>query len=369
MSRRQFGTARRLPSGRWQARYVGSDGMRRNAPVTFATKREASAWLAVREAEVMRGDWLNPDLGRLLFADFSERWVKERALGPRTRQEYARLLRLHLVPFLGGYELAQISTDTVRSWRAELVTAGRSDDMIAKAYRVLKAIMNTAVDDERIRRNPCRIKGADRVRRAERPIASVRQVYTLAELLPKRFRVFVLTAAFTGLRWGELIALRRRDLDLERGTIRVVRAVAELDGGRLVVVPTKSEAGERVVTLPDVLVRELRAHLAAFVDEPLDALVFTGERGGVPKRGSWRSTVRWTRLVVEVGLQPGFRFHDLRHTGNHLATQSGASTRELMERMGHSTMRAALIYQHATNGRAREIAESLNSLVLGETDS
>lgn len=122
------------------------------------------------------------------------------------------------------------------------------------------------------------------------------------------------------------------------------------------------------MTLPGVLIEELRIHLDRHVAPAADALVFTGVHGATPKRGSWRSTVRWTSLVVRAGLPEGFHFHDLRHTGNHLAAVSGASTRELMQRMGHSTMRAALVYQHATDGRAREIADRLSALVEAEVD-
>ena len=102
--------------------------------------------------------------------------------------------------------------------------------------------MTTAVDDDRIKRNPCRIKGADTAARAERPVATVRQVYALAEAIGPRFRAFILAAAFTGLRWGELIALRRMDLDLANGPVSVHRSIAELSGGRLVVGPPKSAA-------------------------------------------------------------------------------------------------------------------------------
>jgi len=366
MGRRQFGTARRLPSGKWQARYFGPDGLRRVGSHTFPTKRDALTWLTLRESELLRGEWTDPDQGRVSFGDYGDRWIAEHKLGPRTREAYAAVFRLHVRPFLGHRELGKIRPDTVRTWRSELLSNGRSADTAAKAYRLVRAIMNTAVDDERIRRNPCRIKGADGARRAERPTATVRQVYALAEVIGRRFRAFILTAALTGLRWGELIALRRMDIDLDAGTIEVRRAFAELGGGRLIIVPPKSEAGERTVTVPAVLVSELRTHLDEFVDAESESLVFTGERGGIPKRGSWRSTVKWTTRVVEAGLPKGFHFHDLRHTGNHLASKSGASTRELMHRMGHSTMRAALVYQHATDERAREIAARLNDVVLRE---
>jgi integrase len=165
--------------------------------------------------------------------------------------------------------------------------------------------MFTAVDDDLIRRNPCRIKGADKARRAERSVATVKQAYALADLLGARWRAFVLTAAFTGIRWGELIALRRTDIDLAARVVRVPRAFAELSGGRLVVVPPKSEASERSVTMPHVLIGELTVHLDKFVGADDAALVFLGERGGTPKRGSWRTTVKWTKRVAEAGSPEG----------------------------------------------------------------
>ncbi|TCM43651.1 tyrosine-type recombinase/integrase [Kribbella sp. VKM Ac-2568] len=363
---RQFGNVRRRESGRWQASYLGPDGIRRFAPSTFPDETSAGRWLTLREADLIRGEWNDPDLGRISFGNFGASWVDEHELSPRTRELYKALLRLHIDPFLGKKELAKIGPETVRKWRKDLQDADRSADTVAKAYRLVRAIMTTAVDDERIKRNPCRIKGADTAARAERPVASVKQVYALAEAIGPRFRVFVLAAALTGLRWGELIALRRVDIDLDDATISVHRSFAELSGGRLVAKRPKSAAGIRTVPIPAVLVEELRVHLVKYVEPHAESLVFTGERGGTPKRGSWRSTVKWTAKVKEAGLPAGFHFHDLRHTGNHLASRSGASTRELMHRMGHGSMRAALIYQHHTDARAREIAAALNEVVARE---
>jgi integrase len=364
--RRQFGWVRKLPSGRFQASYLAADGGRRYAPETFKTRGDAAAWLTLRESEMLRGEWIDPELGRITLATFGSRWIEEHKLSERTRELYEMLLRLHISPFLGGRQLARISPDTVRTWRNQLLNDGRSADAAAKSYRLLRAIMNTALDDGRIRRNPCRIKGADKAHTPERPVATIAQVYTLAELIGDRFRVFILAAAFTGLRWGELLALRRMDVNLDAGTIGVTRSVAELSRGRLVVGPPKSAAGVRTVTIPGVLVDELRRHLAEFVGTEPWALVFTGSRGASPRRSSWRQTVQWSARIKEAGLPEGFHFHDLRHTGNHLASQGGASTRELMHRMGHASMRAALIYQHATDERARQIADRLSEVVERE---
>jgi integrase len=291
------------------------------------------------------------------------RWVAEHRMSERTRSGYERLNRLHVRPFLGALDLGAITPGHVRTWRAQLLAEGRSEAMAAAAYRLLRAVLNTAVDDGRVRRNPCRIKGGDRVRTPERPVATAQQVFALADAIAPRYRAFVLAAAFTGLRWGELIALRRRDV--EDGRVVVRRAFVE-HAGRIVEAPTKSAAGVRVVAMPALLVQELDAHMDRYVAPGADALLFTGAKGATPKRGSWRSRIDWPAAVRAAGLPEGFHFHDLRHTGNHLAATSGASTRELMHRMGHSSMRAALIYQHATEERSRELADRLDDLLRRE---
>jgi hypothetical protein len=162
--------------GRHQASYVGPDGVRRFGPRTYATKTDAQNWLALRKADLLRGDWTDPELGRIQLGVYGDRWIAERRLAERTRELYESIFRLHVRPILGARQLAKITPDLVRSWRAELLRSGRSATTVAKAYRLLRAIMTTAVDDGRLRRNPCRIKGADREDAPERPTASVRQV-------------------------------------------------------------------------------------------------------------------------------------------------------------------------------------------------
>ena len=196
------------------------------------------------------------------------------------------LWRNHIVPFLGSIELAEVSTGTIRSWRATLLSEGRSEDRAAKAYKLVRAIFNTAVDDGRIKRNPCRIKGAGEHRAAERMTATVPQVYALAERMPERFRVLVLAAAFTGLRWGELIALRRCDIDLSQRILYVRRRLAQLSHGGIQAGPPKSAAGVRNVALPTVLVDELRRHMECYAGLGSEGLVFRVRRAPCSVRGT-----------------------------------------------------------------------------------
>jgi integrase len=367
--KRRFGRVRRLPSGRWQARYKGPDGIDRPADRTFASKTDAERWLALTEAEIVRGDWLDPDAGQVAFIQFARSWVAERPnLRPKTLQLYDGLVRLHMAPTLGTLMVQDITEPRVRRWRKSLLDAGVGEVTVAKAYRLLKAIMNTAVDDGLIRRNPCRIKGAGQEKSPERPVLTIRQVFDLADAIAPRYRALIFLAVFGSLRWGELAALRRRHIDLTSGTLRVELSVVELVDGSLVTGPPKSEAGKRIVTLPAFLLADIAGHLEQFTAPGDNSLVFTGPKNAPLRRSNFSRA--WRDAIAAAGLT-GFHFHDLRHTGNHIAAATGASLRELMGRMGHSSTRAALIYQHRTTERDRFIAAAMSEIVqteLGDAD-
>lgn len=361
---RRFGSIRQRKSGRVQVRYVGGDGLTRSAPQTFPDERAAERWLVMIESEILRGEWQAPEAGKIPLAEYAADWISERKLSPRTRELYEMLYRLHIGPYLGRRTLAKITSGVVRRWRSELLRDGRSEWTAAKSYRLLRAILNTAVREDRvIRQNPCTMRGYDKEPTSARSTATVDQVWKLSELVPRRYRVLILFAAFVGLRWGELVAIRSRDLDLDTGVVRVTRKFAELQNGQRVVGPPKSEAGFRNVALPSIVVTELRRHLKEFPAPDSDSLVFVGPKGAALRRNNFHRAVNWSATTKAVGLPDGFHFHDLRHTGNTLTAASGASTRELMHRLGHASMRAALIYQHATPERDREIAKALGKRI------
>lgn len=360
--RRTFGTIRKLPSGRYQARYVTGDGHRHRAAQTFATKADAARWLSSLEADMARGAWVDPRAGAIALAEYASEWIKSRpGLRPRTTELYRSLLDRHIIPTIGDVELTDLRPAVVRRWYASLL---RDPDpgavTVAKCYRLLRAILNTAVADALMVRNPCTIKGAGIERSAERPVAAIAQVWALADAVEPRFRALVLTAAFAGLRFGELAALTRGRIDLAAHTISVVDNQVELADGTVLIGPPKSEAGRRTIVVPDALVPELDAHLAAYVDPAGDARVFTGAKGAPLRRQNWWP--KWRTATTAVGLND-FRFHDLRHTCNTLTAATGATTKELMHRMGHSSASAALRYQHATRDRDAVIARALNDVI------
>jgi integrase len=238
-----------------------------------------------------------------------------------------------------------------------------SPTMAAKAYRLLRAVLMTAVkEDEILTKNPCRIPGADQETPAERPILTVTQVFALVDELPERYRALVLLTTFASLRWGEVIALQRMDIDTDAGTIRVRQSYVEVRGVGLTLGPPKSRAGRRTVTVPALILPAVRHHLKTFVPDDQSAFVFTGPTGTAIWRGNFNKLTRWHQAVRRIG-QPSLHFHDLRHTGNTLAADTGTSLRNLMTRMGHDSPRAALIYQHASQDADRAIAEAVNALV------
>ncbi|MCX5147227.1 site-specific integrase [Streptomyces sp. NBC_00320] len=360
--RRRFGSVRQLASGRWQARYRDPlSGDMKSAPQTFATKTDAEVWLTTIEAEIVRGTYQAPDAGKVAFGQYADDWLKHRRLEDRTRERSEGVIRLHIKPTFGAGSVAAIITPRVRAWRTGLLDAGVGEPTVVKAYQLLRAILNTAVDDELIRRNPCRIKGADRYDVPERPILTVAEVYAVADAMPARYRLLVLLAAFTTFRFGELASLRRRDVDLSRCVVFVRRAQSELQNGKLADKAPKSGAGVRSVAFPAELIPDVTHHLEHFAGAGQDGHVFQGPQGGLLRRSNFRDD--WITARDKAGIHDGVHFHDLRHTGNTLASSAGASTRELMTRMGHSTTRAALIYQHMMSDRDQHIAGKLGEMI------
>jgi integrase len=360
--RRRFGTIRRLPSGRYQVRYPGPDGVVRPADDTFATKTEAEEWLTLKEAEILEDDWIDPKAGEVFVPDYGSTWIGERpGLRPKTILIYRGLLRSHIAPHFEHVTVAEVTLARVRRWRKKLLDSGVSEVTAAKAYRLLRAIFNTALDDGLIRRNPCRIKGADRENSPERPVLTVTQVYALADAVGLRYRALILLAAFTSLRWAELAALTPADINLDARTVRVTRQLY-YHGAGYSFGPPKSRAGVRVVSFPELIVPDVRKHLEWLPSSA--TLAFASSTGSPLAHSNFRNRV-WLPALAAVGLA-GIHLHDLRHTGNQLTANAGANPKELMARMGHDSERAALIYLHSTAERQRALADAVGEAARAE---
>ena len=372
MSRRTFGRVRRLPSGRFQAGYVGPDNEVHYAVDTFLTKGDADAWLGRERRLITVDNWQPPGLRGttkgLTLGEYAGPWLADRQLKPRTRDHYRRLLDNQILPWLGDEPLTALTPPVVRSWHADL--GSKTPTLRAHAYGLLRTILGTAVHDGIIAANPVHIRGAGGSKRVHKikPL-SLPELEVLVANMPERLRLLVLLAAWCGLRFGELTELRRSDVDVRNGRLRVRRAVVHVDGKAIVGTP-KSDAGMRDVAIPPHLTPLVKAHITAHAEFGRDGLLFPATGGGhlAPSslygRAPTRTRAGWGFYAARVAAKrPDLRVHDLRHTGAVLAAQTGATLAELMSRLGHSTAAAALRYQHAALDRDAEIARRLSAMV------
>ena len=360
--RRGFGAIRRLPSARYQASFVGPDTVRHTAPTTFETREDAEAWLVDRRREIADAgaEWMPPAVRKrarpVTFREYATGWLAGRPLKPRTRDLYDGLLTNHLLPTFGDTPLPTITVAEVRRWHANLDTGPTAK---ANAYGLLRSIMGDALDEELIARSPVRIKGAGNKRRArELRVLTIPQLNALADAIPARYRALVLLGAWCGLRFGELAALRRSDLDLKNGIVHVRHAVTARKGEAYESAP-KADS-RRAVTIPPHIVPALRDHLREHAARGGDGLVFPPRDG----RGFLAlSTLHrvFDRAKVKAG-RPDVRVHDLRHFGAIQAARAGATLGELQQRLGHRSAAAALVYQSSVSERPSAIAAALSRL-------
>ena len=363
-AKRDFGTIRKRANGRWQAYYMGPDQAFHRAPSTFDAKVDAEAWLA-SERRLMQNDEWSPSKSRRarvvrsteMFGPYAEAWLEQGELKPRTRALYRRLLDRFILPAFGEVSLRDITPQVVRTWHSGLDSSRPTQR--AHTYSLLRSILSTAVTDEILASNPCRVRGAGSAKRV-RSIepATLGELEVLLEKIPAPYRALVLIGAWCGLRFGEVSELRRKDVDLKAKTIHVKRGVVRI-GKEVTVGKPKNIAGVRDIAVPPHLLPILEQHLKEHVALGREALLFPSVKD--PDVQVHTNTLRrhWLKARLAAG-RPDLRVHDLRHTGAVLAAQSGATLAELMARIGHSTPQMALRYQHVARGRDAEIAARMS---------
>ncbi len=392
MGRRSFGYVRKMPSGRWQASYVHppSVGKRHTAPRSFHTKGDANEWLNNEATLIAKGTWEPPRVRAeraaadaveqqvLTFGAFALSYLEGRHdLRATTRASYTTALHKHLIPTFGPMALDEVDGPAVRAWFASY--GRKTPTARAHAYALLKQIMDAAVEDELLPRNPCRIKAGARAKTKREPeVLTLDELLRLADAMPAKFRALALLSGFCGLRFGEAVALRRRDVDLKNKTVVVTRTFIRADHAKATNEP-KTNAGRRTVAMPDIVVDALRQHLKDVgIAGGRDALVFPGANGellapsalyGRSPRIERRGTKRYRKSGYgfyaareEIG-RPSLHWHDLRRTAATLGAQNGATVKEMQARLGHSTPAMALHYQGASAERDRALADRIQAQV------
>ena len=337
--------------------------------MTYEKRKDADGWLA-DERRALELDsrgitaWTPPaarDAARWergeTVTEYGKRWITERAgLRPRTRDLYESQFGKLIEPDLGGMAVRAVTPERVRRWYADLDSAYASRN--SQVYSLLRSILHTAVEDGLLDANPCQIKGAVRVARRRDPvILTVDQLARVADRMPDEYRMLVLLSAWCGLRWGEVSELRRKDIGPEYETLTVARASMR---GHGVSLPKSGKS--RPVVIPPHIRAGLLKHLDAHVGDGDDALVFTSHSTG---KHVDSETFRRLFNTALVGIREGVRVHDLRHFAGTMTAQVGGTVAETMNRLGHSTVAASMVYQHAVDQRDREIAAALSRLANG----
>ncbi|CAN5187704.1 tyrosine-type recombinase/integrase [soil metagenome] len=348
---------------RWRARYRGPDGRERNR--SFTRRVDAERWLAVATADVVRGEWVDPALGRLTLAAWSSRWEAGLVgLRPSTRALNLRVLRGHLLPRFGSTPLGRITHADVSAMVAADMAAGLSASATRRHVFVLRSVLEAAVADGRLARNVARDVRLPAERTRPMRTLTPAQVAELADTVrPVHYRPMVLAAAYVGLRFGELAGLRVDKVDVLRRTILVDTQLVEVDGD-LSWGPPKSSAGTRTVTMPATVAQLLGEHMGtAPVRE--SALVFPTVTGRPLRRTHWAKT--WRRAVVDTFAGTDLEnltFHETRHTAASLAIAVGAHPAVIRDRLGHSSITTTLDrYGHLFPSLDEALAEGLDGLL------
>src|SRR4051794_13619965 len=345
---------------------------------SFGTKMDSEAWLAAERSLIDREEWSPPaarrmaaerrerDAVRNTVGAFARRYLVERDLRPTTVRSYQTLLDSRILPYFGEMPLRDVTLSEVKRWRASLDPETVSSN--AAAYRLLRSILAAAEEEELIDRAPPKIRGAGsaRVRRVAKP-ATFEEIETITAAMPPRLRLLIVLGAYVGLRQGELLELRRSDIDGISGRIHVTRKVDKdvtpgADGacfrcGRVISSP-KTASGVRTVHVPPPLLTVLQRHLLEHAATGPEGLLFPGDR---TDHMSARYLMDRYRPAREAAGRPDLTIHHLRHTALTMAGQHGATAAELQARAGHASQAAMAIYQHATLDRDKALAEKIGA--------
>lgn len=387
--------ATRLPrgisvqSGRYRVR-VSWQGKQYSVGM-YGTLGDAKAALAIAQSDVARGVFVPPSARRAAAAAvverearesvtvkaWSTRWLEQLEANPKRSKatviSYESVLRNHLLPELGELRLVDLTPELVqehlvalRSKKSKRHPDARNNGIASNAATVLRSMLNAAIKQEvgglsafAFPETPAPV----RVRPIEEgveDVATPAEVMAFTKAMPEHLRIAVPLAAWCALRIGEVLGLERRDLehvdDPHRAILRVRR---QWNTKANTLTPPKANS-TRSPAIPAFMLDDLSAHLDRWTGSDPDAPVLTSRGGGRVSQtqldNAWRS-------ARDAAGRPGFRFHDLRHTGLTLYAQQGATLAELLERGGHSDVSVALRYQHATAERDRALTERLADVV------
>ncbi|WP_405869076.1 tyrosine-type recombinase/integrase [Streptomyces sp. NBC_00005] len=357
---------------RYRARYIGPDGTEKSKSFPDGQKRLAEKWLSQIEADMARGQYIDPRAARITFKSYAEKWLKAHSADLSSQIVTEQRLRLHAFPVVGTRPLDSFRPEQIR----ELVSALEMDPAVSGGYARniygdVRAVLSAAVDDGLLPRNPCSAKSV-------RPPATERrrvmpwlpaQVQAVRAALPERYQTMVDVGAGCGLRQGEIVGLADDALDFEGGILHVVRQV-KLIRGKAVFAPPKCNK-ERDVPLPSSVAEAIRAHMDAC--KPVEItlpwrkpdgpkmtarLLFTNTASGIVWRSNfniqeWKPALAAAGLIADAGEDGKYEsarehgMHALRHFYASVLLDAGESIKAVSQYLGHSDPGLTLrVYAH-----------------------
>jgi integrase len=334
------------------------DPSRRVRSKTFRRGREARSFARTIEVRKEEGAYVDPSAGRVTFGVFFEHFLQTSThLKPSSLNLYRKLGDLHLVPAFGRQALASIAVSDVKGFLAALGQRTGTPTVRA-AHRLLRRVLNVAVEEGRLARNPAARVNLPRESRHDHRFLTPDEIAAIAEEIPERYRALVYLLAYGGLRIGEAAALRVGDLDLLRRRVHVRATSVEVNG---MLMEGETKGGRpRVVTLPEFVVDELARHIEAFGTPDPASRVFTHELGSTIRQSRFRAKV-FVPACRRAGVEPVPRVHDLRHTAVALAISAGAHPKQIQEMAGHASIATTFdVYGH--------LFESLQDLTADRLD-
>lgn len=351
----------------WRARYLAPNGSQPSR--SFTVKTDAERWLRSEITKLDRGEWIDPAGGATRYSDHAREWVNGLVgLRKKTVLGYESLLRSRILPVFGNHQLRRIQPADVRLWVAGMDTEGLSPSRIRQAHQVLRASLDQAVRDNSLVRNPASGVRLPRSRSREMLFLTPDQIHRLAALASHRrpgSGTLITLLAYTGLRWGEAVALRVNSIDQLRRRIHVTESATEV-GGQLIFDRPKNHRA-RVVIPPASIMDEIATHITRF--SAPDGLVFTSPNGHPLRSPNFRRSV-WTPAVGDLTLDfpdlDGLRIHDLRHTAASLALSCGANMKAIQRMLGHKNASMTLdVYGHLYTEDLEALADRLDERYRG----
>jgi integrase len=375
------GHIRRRGRNSWEIKFevAPASGKRQTRYKSFrGTRREAQDELARLLAQVADGEHVNPT--KLTVAEYLhsrlEIWRAKGEVSAKPAERYGQLIRSQIAPFIGTKLLQKLTEEEVETWHTKLLTGGRHDKTggvstrtVRDAHRVLSKALDEAVRHKLVLRNVCALQPPPKVVSREMRILTPEQVAGFATLLEghEEFAGPAVTAVFTGMRRGEVLALEWSNVDFNTKVIKVRKSLEETDDEGLQFKPPKTKAGVRDIKLPDIVIETLQAHRKRLLERRMqlglgklgdDDLVFPDLEGRPRAPDSFSGA--WSLLSRELKL--GISFHELRHTHASQLIDAGVDVVTISKRLGHASPTITLsIYAHLFQKDDSKAADAINA--------